>query len=208
MSKNKHNKIYNKIVIGIDQSYTRTGISICADGKLMNVTSLGYEGLKERTDKRNKLRDVLYRLINKMKPRAHKLIILVERIRTFTKAFGNKRGNTQGLNPNYLKMTGALVATIVDVAKPLGVRVYSVDTRSWKARIVGNAKARIRKGKRDAKSETVEFIEAKGFDLLLRRKTRGKNKGEPIYDDDAADSACIALYGFLPEKEQKLELEQ
>jgi hypothetical protein len=33
-------------------------------------------------------------------------------------------------------------------------------------------------------------------------------KGTVVYNDDAADSACIALYGFISKTKQALKLEQ
>ena len=210
----KVKKKYNKIVIGIDQSYTRTGISIAVDGELKVVSSIDYKGLSSRAEKRNALRGTLGIIISKNAHKANEVVILCERVRTFSKSFGKKGSANQdnaggmGLNPGYLKMTGALVATIVDVAFEYGVNVYSVDTRSWKSKIVGNSKARIRNGKRDAKSETVNFVQGLGFDLFVREKKVGKNKGERLYNDDAADSACISLYGFIPKNQQKLVLEQ
>lgn len=199
---------YNKIVIGIDQSYTKTGISICVNGKLKNVTSINFKGLQSRSEKRNELRRVLTLLLTKTTKRASQVSINCERISTFRKAFGNKK-NEQGSNPNYLKMTGALVATIVDTAALFDVKVYSIDTRSWKSKIVGSSKAtKDKDGKRNAKGDTVKFIESLGIDLFIREKKVGKNKGERIYDDDAADSACIALYGFLPSKLQNIKLEE
>jgi hypothetical protein len=202
---------HDKIVIGIDQSYTGSGISIGIDGKLVKVTSTNFEGLEHRSDKRKHLRNIIYRLLSKATREASQTIILVERIRTFSN-FGNKQKKggfqTNGLKPDYLKMTGALVAMIVDVAREFNVNVYSVDTRAWKSKIVGSSKARKKKGKRDAKSETVEYVQKLGFDLFIREKKVGKNKGEKIYDDDAADSACICLYGFLPKSKQNLKLEE
>lgn len=201
--------MYKKIVIGIDQSYTRTGISIGVDGKLKKVTSIDFKGLKTQSEKRNHIRNVLYRLIKKMKSKASELTILCERISTFRKSFGSKfGGNQQGLNPNYLKMTGALIAVIVDTAQEFGVNVYSVDTRSWKSKIVGSSKSKVKDGKRDAKGDTVKFVQNLGFDLFIREISKGKNKGKPVYDDDAADSACICLYGFLNKKDQLLKLEE
>lgn len=198
---------YNKLVIGIDQSYTRTGISVGTDGKLKTVSSIDYKGLGSRSQKRNELRRVLTNLLNKIKNRASEIVILCERISTFRKSFGSK-GNQQGSNPNYLKMTGALVAVIVDVAEEFGIKVYSVDTRAWKSKIVGSSKAKVKNGKRDAKGDTVNFIQGLGFDLFVREKKVGKNKGEKMYNDDAADSGCICLYGFLPKSKQNLKLEE
>lgn len=196
---------YNKIVIGIDQSYTRTGISIAADGKLLKVSSIDFRNTSLPSEKRKKLSRVIHYILSKNHHKAKEVIILCERIRTSSN-FGNKKDF--GLKPHYLKMTGALIACIVDTAYEFNVPVYSVDTRSWKSKIVGSSKAKIKNGKRDAKSDTIKFVQKLGFDLFVRYKTTGKNKGEPIYDDDAADSACIALYGFLPKNQQMLKLEK
>lgn len=196
---------YEKIIIGIDQSYTKTGISVCADGKLLKVKSINYKGLKTRSEKRRELRRVLTLLINNCSRQATETTIICERIRTFSKSFGSKgKGNSQGLNPNYLKMTGALVATIVDAASEFNVNVYSVDTRAWKSKVVGSSKAKKTKGKRDAKGDTVKFVQKLGFNMFIRTNKNGVD----IYDDDAADSACIALYGFIDKKQQRLTLEQ
>lgn len=200
---------YKKIVIGIDQSYTASGISIAIDGKLIRVSSTNYKGLSSRSEKRKHLVSIINRLLTKASREAPEIVILCERIRTFSsggskrKGFGGKE--PQGLNPGYLKMTGALIASIVDLAADYNVKVYSVDTRSWKSKVVGNSKARKGKdGKRDTKTETVEFITKLGFDLFIRTNKNGKD----LFDDDAADSGCIALYGFIPEKQQKLLLEE
>lgn len=189
----------NKIVIGIDQSYTRTGISICIDDKLKKVTSIDFKGLKTRSEKRKCISNVVRSILTKCSEKATDTVILCERIRTFSPQ--GKKDKSGGLRPGYLKMTGALIATIVDTAADFNVSVYSVDTRSWKSQVVG-------KNKSTGKQPTVDFIQKLGFNLFLREKQMGKNKGEKIYDDDAADSACIALYGFIPAKKQKLELEQ
>jgi hypothetical protein len=199
---------YNKIVIGIDQSYTKSGISVAADGELIKVKSINYKGLKSRSQKRKHMAMVLQGLLKQTSKKGLQTLVICERIRTFSNN-GQKRskfgkGEAQGLNPGYLKMTGALIATIVDTAADYNVDVYSVDTRSWKSKVVGSSKAKKKNGKRDAKGETVEFIQKKGFDLFIRTNKNGVD----IYDDDAADSACMALYGFIPDKQQKLLLEE
>lgn len=197
---------YKLIVIGIDQSYTRTGITIAGDNKLLKVTSTNYKGLKSKSQKRKHINSIIRKLLIQTQSRAHQTIIICERIRTFSQSFGTKgKGNQQGLNPNYLKMGGAMVAGMVDTAEDFEVPVYSVDTRAWKSKIVGSSKARkTKEGKRDAKSETVEFIQRLGIDLFLRTNRNGVD----VFDDDAADSACIALYGFIPKKLQNLKQEE
>jgi hypothetical protein len=84
---------------------------------------------------------------------------------------------------------GALTATIVDTAYEYGIKVYSVDTRSWKAQIVGTSKGIKGDDPKAKKIPTMRFVKKLGFEV----------------DDDAADSGCIALYGFT--KNQKLKEE-
>ena len=182
---------YNKVIIGIDQSYTRTGISVAADGKLLIVKSMSFKGAKTKTDKRKALADRLYSLLTNVRPKASELLVICEKIRTFS--HGGKAGGNSFISTNYIKSTGALIATIVDTAYAFDVPVCSVDTRSWKSRVVGTSKG--------GKEPTIDFVRHLGFDISIHTKKGVK------YDDDAADSACIALYGFLDEKQQKLNVE-
>lgn len=201
-------KKYAKIVIGVDQSYTVSGVSVIADGKPLKVSSINYKGIKTPTEKRQELARVLDKLLIMAQEKAEYVAIYCERIRTVdnsARGYGAKKAFGGNMNINYIKKTAALVAVIVDVAFKYGVTVFSVDTRSWKSRVVGNSKASVRKGKLDKKMETVIFVQEKyGIDLYLRDK-RGTN--EPIYDHDAADSCCLGLYGFLPMSEQKTKIE-
>jgi len=174
---------YNKIVIGIDESYKRTGISIAADGKLLKVTSISFRSSDKPSDKRKKISNIIHQIISKNVSKSNEMVIIVERVRTFSQGF---------LSTNYIKATAALIATIVDTAYKFDIEVYSVDTRSWKAKIVGTSKPKITKGNnKDTKAPTLEYVKKLGFDV----------------DDDAADSACIALYGFLQKNMQNLKKE-
>ncbi len=206
-------KTGSKIVIGIDQSYTKTGISVCQDGELKMVTSTAFKGCETLSEKRKHIANIIDRLLHKASQKRCEVVIHVERIRTFSNFGGKAGGNAfgQGLKPDYLKKTAALIARIVDVAAEYDVPVYSIDTRSWKSKIVGNSKAKKKNGKRDAKSETVEYIQnVHGFDLFIKRSRPSKKNpnGVDVYDDDAADSACLALYGFLPKSQQNLKKEE
>lgn len=196
------------VCIGIDESYTRTGISVAIDGKLDMVNSISFRGCRIKPDKRLMLSNIINRLILKYKQGPTQLIIIVERIRTFS----HSEGKPQFISTNYIKSTGALIATIVDTAYKHGVKVFSVDTRSWKSKIVGSSKRnKSLKGKDAKKLETTHFVEKLGFKLTKEIiVSRGKNKGQKkvVYNDDAADSACIALYGFLPRDQRILRLEQ
>lgn len=180
--------MYNLISIGIDESYTRTGISIAADGKLLKVSSIAFKGLKSKTEKRNEIKRILKVIIPKCQLQAQKVVVICERVRLKTRKF---------ISVDYIKVTGALVGTIVDTAAEYGVKVFSVDTRSWMKQILGSAKGTDKQG-------TIKFILKLGIDLEYRTN----KEGELIYNDDAADSACIALYAFVLRKYRKLEIEE
>ena len=162
------------ISLGIDESYTNFGICVTEgdniiDGKIVKVKSFNFKGLKNKTEKREFIRELIKRSIEKYKPN----IIIVERIRTFSKGF-------MGIN-TYIKNTAPLVTSIVDSAYPQ--KVYSVDTRCWKSRVIGQSKGN--------KLVSVKYIKNR-FGLKL--------------NDDAADAACISLFGLEYEKWLKNKL--
>ena len=200
-----------KYVIGIDQSYKNTGISVCVDGKITNIKSIRLEALEDNSRKRMQLANKLYVLFGKVFHKSlqepTEVYVIIERIRLQSQGF---------INIDYIKSIGALNAVIVDCAKKYNFSVYSVDTRAWKSAIVGTSKPKINKyGINPEKWPTIQFIKRLGYEdkILIHvsnRKKKGvfeKNGMKYTYNDDAADSACIALYGFIPKNKQKLELE-
>lgn len=200
-------KTYNKLVIGIDQSYTRTGISIAGDGQLLKVGYISFEPSECHSEKRKKVKDKLIQIIKLNQSKASQLVVVVERIRQFS-------GGT--LSMDYIKSTGALIGCIVDTAAEYGVPVYSADTRAWKSAVVGTSVPRANKYNVDPKKwPTIEFLlrrrDVREEDLLVAVGKRSKKYAKQIgdvkycYNDDAADSACIALYGFV--KGRKLNRE-
>lgn len=217
----KLKKKYNKAVIGIDQSYTNTGISIAIDGKLVKVTSTKYfkdcpckhkgqevmngkgrmikVGKPSHTEKRQYVVDKVEAALKLCTERADETIIIVERMRTYSK------DNNQ--SARYIKATASLIACIVDIAFKYDVPVYSVDTRSWKSVVIGDSRPKHNKlGLSPEKYATVAYVcNVLGF----KSSIIGRNKQNKLtFDDDAADSACIALYGFAPKEKQKLLREE
>lgn len=185
------------IVIGIDQSYTKTGVALVKDDTVLKYKTLSFKGCKNKTDKRKTVHRFLLKVIKdaldvRSEP-SEPIIIICERIRTYTGGFG--------LRPKYLISTGALIATIVDTAYEFDIEVFSVDTRAWKSQIVGKAN----KGKdEDSKTETIKFVKEKlGIDVSYLNK-----KGEICYEDDTADAICIGLYGFVSNGKQNLKKEE
>ena len=203
----------NKVVIGIDQSYTRTGITVLKNKNILRMKSVEFEDCVTNTEKRTYIWCVLERYFKSVvKPEENEVIVITERIRLRSQGF---------LSEDYIKATGALVATIIDVCRLYNVPVYSVDTRSWKSQIVGNSKPlQNLYGINPEKYRTILYMKQKGLLKYIVEEYRGKGKkgvinvkidGQKVpckINDDLADSYCIALYGFLPEEQQKLKEEK
>lgn len=203
-----------KIVIGIDQSYTRTGITILEDKKILRMKSIDFHDCSNNTEKRLKIYTYLEtifkrRLCKQIENR--NVIIITERIRLRSQGF---------LSEAYIKSTGALVATIIDVANIYDIPVYSVDTRSWKGQIVGDSKPLNNPyGINKEKYRTILYMRNKGLLKYIAEPYTGRGKQGVVnikingkktsckINDDLADSYCIAMYGFIPKEKQKLKEE-
>ena len=193
---------YKKIIIGIDQSYKNTGISIAADGKLKKVHSVHLEHLKNNSEKRSKLKISLDKIIARIIPQAECVEVIIERIRLRSQGF---------LNIDYIKSIGALNALIVDLCNVYGIKVSSVDTRCWKAQVVGTSKPGPKNNFWNMEPEkypTFEWLK-QNYPLLIpsvfidMSNTRKKKNVFELQgklwkiNDDACDSAAIAMFGFV-----------
>ena len=202
-----NSKKYKKVVIGIDQSYNNTGISIAADGKLKKVKSLHLDKYETNSDRRRALAEMLGGLLSSVAQKAEELVCIIERIRLTSQGF---------LNIDYIKSIGALNSVIVDKCREYGVEVYSVDTRCWKAQVIGTSKGMSNKyGVPEEKWPTIRWLIRQGWEdsILIPiegRKLKGtfmRSGQRFMYNNDAADSAGIAMFGFKGE-EDKLRLER
>lgn len=199
--------MYNKVVIGIDQSYHRTGISVAADGELKIIKSIDLSKHNCNSEKRMRLYSELSNCISALLPKTKLIVCIVERIRLRSGGF---------LNIDYIKSIGALNCMIIDLCYTMKIPVYSVDTRCWKAQVVGTSKPQTNKyGVPDEKWPTVKWVIGLGFENKILMKVEGRrlkgtfmrNEIKYEYDNDASDSAGIAMFGFVGE-ENKLELER
>lgn len=203
-----------KIVIGIDQSYKRTGITIMQDNEIRETISIDYMGCNNNTQKRQYLRMVLCKIVSRYTNMLKDITVITERIRLRSQGF---------LSEAYIKSTGALVATIVDTFIPFNIPVYSVDTRAWKAAVIGTSKPKENKYGIDShKWPTILYLKQKGLLKHIAYPYKGKSTKGVIkvnmgltegvvncrINDDVADSICIAMYGFLPKSKQKLKEEK
>lgn len=194
----KTSKKYSQICIGVDQSYNNTGISIAADGVLVKVKSVWLGNCKNNFEKRDKIRKVLDQVVLNCTAKSKNVVCILERIRLQSKGF---------INIDYIKSIGALNSVIVDTCKKCDVDVYSVDTRCWKSQVIGTSKPKSNKyGVPDEKWPTVQWVISKGFadsvlmDMTDTRKTKGtfiEGGRRYMYNNDAADSAGIAMFWFV-----------
>lgn len=204
--RNMKKRKYNILVIGIDQSYNNTGISVSADGKLLKVSHIELSGLQSNSLKRFYLKQKLGKILFNVIPKAKKVLCVIERIRLRSQGF---------LNIDYIKSIGALNAVIVDTMAKYGVDVYSVDTRCWKSQVVGTSKEQENKyGVPPKKWPTVHWCNMQGFKKSILREVKGRReKGTFIgsdgtkfeFDNDAADSAAISMFYFVGDKSKLRE---
>ena len=185
----------DKVVIGIDQSYQDTGITVTINGKVKAVTDCYTANCKTNTEKRymlgNKLKQVIEFVIHKgynpINPNIE-IICVIERIRLRSQGF---------LNINYIKGIGALNALIVDKMLQYHIETYSVDTRAWKSTIIGTSKGMENNlGIDPKKYPTILWCKKQGYEKhILEPATDKKQKGviekngkRFIYNDNKADS--------------------
>ena len=71
---------YNRIIIGIDESYKRTGISIIADNEIKSINSIDFQKIKTNSEKRKILREKLNSLIIKLKPKIQIKFTIIKKI--------------------------------------------------------------------------------------------------------------------------------
>ena len=197
---------YDTICIGIDQSYSNTGISVSADGILKMVGSINLLNYNNNSKKRKVIYNKIKSIINKLIGKSKNIVCVIERIRLRSQGF---------LNINYIKSIGALNALIVDLMYEYNIKVYSVDTRCWKSQVVGTSKPKQNDyGVPDEKWPTVEWCISKGFkskilvDMSDSRKVKGTfiiDGCKYMYDNDAADSAAISMFWFVGEHDKLKE---
>jgi Holliday junction resolvasome RuvABC endonuclease subunit len=198
-----------RVVIGIDQSYKNTGLTIAINGEVFVVYSLKLETLPNNSEKRKELKEWLTPIVKELLKSYQpiNIICIIERIRLQSKGF---------LSMDYIKSMGALNSVIVDIMYRYHINTFSVDTRAWKSAVVGTSKPQENKyGIAPEKYPTILWNVKNGrkkyiVDYCVGKKTKGvitKGDKKYMYDDDKSDSIGIALYGFLPKKLQKLEQE-
>lgn len=191
-------KKLKQVVIGIDQSYKRTGMSVVGDGKLLHVCSADLTESDDKTWKRNEVRKHVRRALDLACSRSEdKPVVVLERIRMFSQQF---------VSIPYIKQMGALNSVIIDEAHEFGVETYSIDTRAWKAGVLGTSKPAANDfGVPPEKWPCVDWVIRHGFEMSVKLPVFGRRQKGTFtdadgkkweYDNDACDSAGIAMSWF------------
>lgn len=190
-------------IIGIDQSYTDTGIAIAARSKILTALSLPLERCENDTVKRSSLKARLEIAIELCYQNKHEPIIYIEAVRI----------NSGQTTFDYIKRAGAMESVIIDLCFYKGIECRSVASNSWKAKIVGSReKVPNSIGIPPEKYKTYEYTHKLGLDeyTLQECSKRTRNYVKQLedgtklkYNDNTGDSCCIALYGCLPEETQR-----
>lgn len=192
-------KRYNRVVLGIDQSYKRTGMTIAADGKLLAVKSIDLSESDDKTWKRAEVRKRVLAAVAKCISRSNESpVVVIERIRMFSQQF---------VSMPYIKSMGALNCTIIDAAWCQGIETYSIDTRAWKSGVLGTSKpADNNFGVPPEKWPCVRWVIDHGFEKSIKLPVAGRRQKGTFtdkrgrkweYDNDACDSAGIAMSWFM-----------
>lgn len=198
--------------IGVDQSYKRTGISLTIDGHLRMVTSVDLAHYPEKRDCRVIVPNAVHKVVSKcLSSDIDHVLVLMERVRLYSKQF---------ISQPYIMSMGAMNAAISDkviLSFPVHaaegrLEVMSVETRAWKAAVVGTIKKEDNPfGAPPEKWPTIKLIQSKYPEFrekIMHPSKRQKKSKKNFsflsddaksviymeYDDDACDSACISMF--------------
>lgn len=190
-----------QMVIGLDQSYTDTGLCIAVDGVPKYAESISFEAAATKHDKRRAVLKRLEAIVKRFRS-SYDICIVIEAIRLFS-------GSTPHISTAYLFSTCALVGAIVDFAALNDLDIYWIETRSWKKAVLGSSKPSGKKlqGVKDPKKvDSVLYAIDQGFAAIIESTVeRGKNKGQKRYNDNIADAICIAVCGFNKKVRKKID---
>lgn len=199
-------------VIGVDQSYSNTGIAVVtSENELLQTCNLKLAGKKQlkncnKSRLRAKLINTLTKTLENIIIKEHtsdvSVCLIYERVRLISGG---------SINEDYIKDMSAMVGAIEDFCYANDIPCYSADTRSWKSQVVGTSKAQENDCYVDPKKyPTIKYVEdILGHTMEIREylpeNTRIRNYlvdnvGKFIYNDNVADAICIAYYGFKPKR--------
>lgn len=196
-------------VIGVDESYEETGLSLSIDGTVITALSVKEKGHWEM---RKKVREEivhLHELFTAKTRKADNCCIVFERIRQFSHCF---------ISMPYIVGMSYLNAYVLDAGYFLGLKAYSIDTRAWKSAVLGSSKKVQNKyGVAEEKFLALNYCMQNGLKQFVAEEVTN-NKRPPKgafekegklwhFNDNIADAICISLSPWFASPEAfKLEL--
>ena len=148
----------NLKILGIDPSYKRTGFAVIENERLLYHNSLDLKAIETKKVKRKIIKEFIKKIEDGYSPNK----IVIERARLFSKGF---------ISMKTVIALGSLVSAVVDATD---LDVYSVDSRSFKSRVIGSAKC--------SKDDVIRWVTFK-FEVHV--------------NEDEADAIAIAFYPFV-----------
>lgn len=145
------------VILAFDQAYKNIGYAVSSDGNLLEYGSFKLDNFFNKTIKRSFVEGLVKTLDMVYNPD----MVVCEQVRL---------KNSFGININSIVALSELIAVIVDSVYPKNV--YTIDSKSWKAKVVGKANA--------TKEDTVEHV--------------NNVYGLSNIDHDCADAICMSVY--------------
>ena len=145
-------------ILGIDPSYKRMGFAVIEDTKLLYSTSLAFT--KNITKKAKRVLIKIY--IKDIELSFSPDKIVVERTRLYSHGF---------ISSKTIIALGSLTTAIIDATD---LDIFSVDSRAFKSKIVGDGNC--------SKQDAIDWVKSK-FNISV--------------DEDEADAILIASYPFV-----------
>ncbi len=196
---------YKTMCLGFDQSYTNTGIAVAAKTYKGQIDLLHIESVKGWGDKLGYRKELIHRtkmIMRKYRCLSDQCYALCETVRV------HKDGN-MSIN-NHLSW-GALQGCLSDyLYQRHDVILRTVDTRAWKAKVVGTSKPATKAPPSvdPKKWPTIEYImhvhdipkEEIAWPLGPRTRNYAwidADGNKFTFDSDKCDAACIAIYGLM-----------
>lgn len=189
-----------RCTIGIDQSYTCTGVAVAVAGEIKATKAIEYgkdmDDIEKRFNTKAELLKTMYACRNKG-------------FSAFDIIYEKPRINAGRTPFEFIKMSGAMEAEILETfwvfRHQCDIAMYAVPTQTWKKAVIGTTKPDdSRPGFDPQKVPTYEWLVEHVPPRFYMTRTDNKRLKHNIievnedtrflYNDNKGDAICIALY--------------
>lgn len=177
--------INNTVTLGIDYSYEETGFAVSHDNEVIVISCLNFKSIEKKIHRKLTKKEKRSLIVQKARRyiEAYDVTCIVcEQIRLFSRGFISITAIIA-----FARIIGSLIDTCI-------IPIYSVDTRVWKKRIHGSAKAQ--------KSDTIAWAKK-----LLTIEIQEKRAWKQLTDNEA-DATALSLFAYHPEASKFLKEEE